>query len=103
MSSKVNKRTNFYKRKPVCNGFYIISELEDVLKSGYYESPLGCENFYCFFDEVLKLEKKMNFFFKKTEKDIIMTEKMKKKLQIIIVVDFVRKKFYLIKLEIIVI
>ena len=57
--------------------FFIISELEDVLKSGHYESSLGCENFDCFVDEVLKLEKKMNFFLKNAEKDIIMTEKMK--------------------------
>ena len=34
-----NKATNIYKQKPVLNGYYIISELEDVLKSGYYESP----------------------------------------------------------------
>ena len=29
-----------YKQNPVLNGYHIISELEDVLKSGYYESPL---------------------------------------------------------------
>ena len=39
-----NKTTNIYKQKPVNNGYYIISELEDVLESGYYEWPLGYDN-----------------------------------------------------------
>ena len=34
----------FMKKNPVCNGYYIISESNDVLKSGYYESPLGYGN-----------------------------------------------------------
>ena len=38
------KTINFYKQNPVLNGYYIISELEDVLESGYYESPLGYDN-----------------------------------------------------------
>ena len=33
-----NKTTNVYKQNPVCNGFYIVSELNDVLRSGYCES-----------------------------------------------------------------
>ena len=33
-----NKTTNTYKQNPVLNGYYIISKLEDVLESGYYES-----------------------------------------------------------------
>ena len=40
-SSKVNKTTIFYKQNPALNGYKIISELDDVLKSGYYKSPLG--------------------------------------------------------------
>ena len=35
-----NKTINIYKQNPVLDGYHIISELEDVLKSGYYESPL---------------------------------------------------------------
>ena len=27
-----NKTTNIYKQNPVCNGYYIVSELNDVLK-----------------------------------------------------------------------
>ena len=39
-----NKTTNIHKQKPVLNGYYVKSELEDVLESGYYESPLGYDN-----------------------------------------------------------
>ena len=69
-----NKTTNIYKQNPVLNGYHIVSELEDVLKSDYYKSPLGYDNVYWFVDEVIKLENKMAFYFKNTKKDIIMTE-----------------------------
>ena len=39
-----NKTTNIYLQNPVHNGCRIESELEDVLQSGYYKSPLGYEN-----------------------------------------------------------
>ena len=52
-----------------------MSELEGVLKSEYYKSPLGYNNVDWFVNEVIKLENKMAFFFKNTKKDIIMTEK----------------------------
>ena len=48
--------------------------MEDVLESGYYESPLGYDNVDCFVKEIIKLENKMAFYFKNTKKDIIMTE-----------------------------
>ena len=69
-----NKTTNVYKQNPVLNGYHIVSELEDVLKSNYYKSPLGYDNVDWFVDEVIKLENKMAFYFKNTKKDIIMTE-----------------------------
>ena len=68
-----NKTTNIYKQNPVLNGYHIVSELEDVLKSDYYKSLLGYNNVDWFVNEVLKLENKMAFFFKNTKKDIIMT------------------------------
>ena len=74
-----NKTTNIYKQNPVLNGYYIISELEDVLKSGYYESPLGYDNVDWFVKEIIKLENKMAFYFKNTKKDIIMTQEDKEK------------------------
>ena len=57
------------------NGCHIVSELEDVLKSGYHKSPLGYNNVYWFVDEVINLENKMAIYFKDTEKDITMTKK----------------------------
>ena len=48
--------------------------MEDVLESGYYESPLGYDNVDWFAIEVIKLENKMAFYFKNTKKDIIMTK-----------------------------
>ena len=69
-----NKTTNIYKQNPVLNGYHIVSELEDVLKSDYYKSPLGYDNVNWFVDEKIKLENKMAFYFKNTNKDIIMTD-----------------------------
>ena len=45
------------------------------MKTGYYESPLRYNNVDWFVDEVIKLDNKMAFYFKKTNKDIILTEK----------------------------
>ena len=70
-----NKTTNIYKQNPVLNGYRKVSELEDVLQSGCHKSPLGYDNVDWFVDEVMKLENKMAFYFKNTQKDIIMTEK----------------------------
>ena len=73
--SKIGKKTiNIYRQNPVLNGYYIISELEDVLESGYYESPLGYDNVDWFVKEIIKLENKMAFYFKNTKKNIIMTK-----------------------------
>ena len=78
-SNMGNKTTNIYKQNAVCNGYYIISELNDVLKSGYYHSPLGCENVDWFVNEMIKLENKMNFYFKNTKIDIVMTQEDEEK------------------------
>ena len=40
-SSAGNKTTNNYKQNPVLNGYEIVSEFADVLKSGCYNSHLG--------------------------------------------------------------
>ena len=70
-----NKTTNFYEQNPVLYGYHIISEMKDVLKGGYYESPLGYSKVDWFVDESIKLENRIVFYFEKTKKDIIMTEK----------------------------
>ena len=62
------KTTNIYKQNPVLNGYYTIPELEDVLESGYYESPLGYSNVDWFVNQVTKLENKVAFFFKNIKK-----------------------------------
>ena len=63
-SNKGTETTNIYKEIPVPNSFYILTELRDVLKSGYYESPLGYNNVDWFGKEDLKLENKMAFLLK---------------------------------------
>ena len=70
-----NKTTNIYKQNPVLNGYHIVSELGDVLKSDYYKYPVGYDKVDWFVDEVIKLENKMAFYFKNIQKDIIMTQK----------------------------
>ena len=69
-----NKTTNIYKQNPVLNGYHIESDLEDVLKSENYKSPLGYNKVDWFVNEVIKLENKMAFHFENTKKDIIMRE-----------------------------
>ena len=69
-----NKTTNIYKQNPVLNGYDIESELEDVLTSGYHNSPLGYDNVDWFVNEVLKFENKMAFCFKNTKEDIVMID-----------------------------
>ena len=67
-SSVGNKTTNIFKQNPILDGYVIISELNDVLESGYYTSPLGFNNVDSFVDEVINLENKMASFFKNTKK-----------------------------------
>ena len=69
-----NKTTKIYEQKPVLNGYHIISELEDVLESSFYESDLGYDNVDLFVNEVIKLENKTASYYKNTKKDIFMTE-----------------------------
>ena len=54
-----NKATNIYKQNPVVNGYCMISELEDVPESVYYESPLEYNNVYWYENQVIKLENEM--------------------------------------------
>ena len=44
------KTTIIYKQNPVLNGYHIESELNDVPKSGYFESPLDFNNVDWFVD-----------------------------------------------------
>ena len=64
-SSIGNKTTNLFKLNPMLNGYNILSELEDVLKSGFYNSPSNYNNVGWFVNEVIKLENKLADYFKK--------------------------------------
>ena len=97
------KTTNIYKQLPVCNGYYITSELNDILQSGYYHSPLNYNNVDWFVNEMIKLENKMNFYFKNTKKDIVMTQEDEEKYKNNNICYFCEKKLSIIKFEIIVI
>ena len=98
-----DKTTNIYKQNPILNGYRIISEIEDVLESGYYKSPLGYNNADWFVNEVIKFENKMAFYFKNTNKDIIMAEEDEEDFRNNNFCRFCEKKtLNLIKLEIII-
>ena len=86
-----NRTTTIYKQNPTLNGYHIVSELEDVLKSDYYKSPLGYNNVDWFVDEVMILENKMTFYFKNTNEDIIMTEEDEENFKKYIICRFCEK------------
>ena len=69
-----SKTTKIFKQNPVLNGYHIKSELDDDLKSDYFESLLGYDNADWFINEVMKLENKIAFCFKNTKKEINMME-----------------------------
>ena len=45
------------------NGYRVESELNDVLQSGYYESPLGYDNVDWFINEVIRIKNNMTVCF----------------------------------------
>ena len=101
-SSIGNKTTNFFEQNPKLNGHHIVSELDEILQSNYYNSPLGYDHVDWFVNEIIKLGNKMALYFKITKKDIIMTEEDKECFKKIGVCRFLKKKLNLIMLEIIV-
>ena len=68
-----NKTKIVFRQNPKCNRFYIVSELIDVLQSGY-QSSLGEINFERFGNEVIKIENNMNFYFKNTKKNNVTSQ-----------------------------
>ena len=46
-------KTKICQQNPILNGYYLGSELNDVLKSGYYKSGLGYNNVDWFVDEAI--------------------------------------------------
>ena len=49
----------------MCNGYYIITELNDVLKSGCYSSNLDYDNVDWFVNKDIRLENEVAFYLKK--------------------------------------
>ena len=66
--------------------------MEDVLKSENHKSPLGYNNIDWFVNEVIKLENRMAFYFKNTNKDIITTQEDKEDFEIINICRFCEKE-----------
>ena len=95
-----NETTSHYEK--VLFVMVIISELNNALQSGEYESLLRYEHGDWFVDEIIKLENRRNFYFKNTKKDIIMTEEEEEDFQNINNCRFCEKNLNLINIEIIV-
>ena len=91
-SSIGNRTTNIFKQNPIPNGQYLVSELEDVLKSDYQKSLLVYNNVVWFADEVIKLENKRAFYFKNTNKDIVLTEEDEESFEKNIICRFCEKE-----------
>ena len=52
-TSTIINKTNINNQKP--NSFYIMSEMDGVLKNGYHDSALGYKNVDWFVDGIIKL------------------------------------------------
>ena len=61
-SCKGDKTTKNFKQNPVCNGYYVVSELNDVSQSRYFELAPEYHIVDCFAEEVIKLQNKKIFF-----------------------------------------
>ena len=86
-----NETTNIIKQNQACNGYYVVSELNNVLKSGYYEPPLGLNNVFWFVTEVIK---QRIFTLAKLRKTSYWQRLVKKLLKVITISDFVRKNIF---------
>ena len=98
-SSLGSKTTKIYKQNPVCVGYSLKSELENVLESSYYEYLLGYESVDIFLDELSKIESKMIFYFKNNKKDIKMAEEDEEDFRNNNVCRFSEKKDFSVKIR----
>ena len=69
-----NKTNNLPKQNPLLHGYFVVSELNKVLKSSFFETSSGYDNVDWFVEEVIKLENKIPIFYENTNKDFIMAE-----------------------------
>ena len=94
-----SKRTNIYKQNPVGNAYYIISQLNEVLQSDYFSSPVGYDNNVWFENGKIKLKNKMNLLLKNTKNGFILKQEDEKDYRKTIFIGFVELIFFLIRLE----
>ena len=93
-SYKGDKTTSIYKQNPVCNGYYIVCELSDVLQTDYFESPLGYDKVDWFVYEVIKLFQKWASLLKTLKKVLKWLRMMKNIIEKITFVGFVKRNNY---------
>ena len=55
--SNIGNKTNVYKQNPILNGYHIISELNDFLRTRSDESPLSYDYVDWFVEEIIKKRK----------------------------------------------
>ena len=72
--------------------------MDDIVKSGYYESSLGFNIIDCFVDEVTKVEKRKAFYFKNNNKDIIKIQD-KEDFNVFILCRFYEKQLFVDKIR----
>ena len=70
----IKQLITYFKQNQICNRYYITSELNDVLESGFYEFFQGYDRLDSFVHEVMKVENKKSFYFKNTNEDILLNE-----------------------------
>ncbi len=71
--SPLEKTTNIYKQIPINIGYYILSDIPDVLESGYH-SYFGEDCVNWFVEKIKKIEKKVGIFFNTTNKPLEMND-----------------------------
>ena len=84
------KKVGFINKTHVLNDYHKISELDYVLRTGFYEWPLGYDKVDWFVDEVKKLEIQM-VFLKTLRKISLCSKKMKNIIEKANFVNFVKK------------
>ena len=99
--SNIDKKQLMFLNNPVCNSYYIVSELNGALQNTSYEFLLHYDNVDWFIKEIRKKsENEMTFYFEITNKSFVMTEEHGENCKIDYICRFCEKMLNLIKLRI---